>query len=99
MRALALGLALLLSSCGHLLDQKTPAERVLIACTAWGATFEKVAQRRLLNLATDEEIEAINIARPVVNPICLRDPSEATATTADDIEAVLLAIILASERE
>lgn len=70
MRTLVLA-ALVVSACTFTPGtQMTYAERVLVLCTSWVSVFDTVTTRRQLGLAKPVEIDAINSARPILNPVC-----------------------------
>ena len=75
----------------------TDRERLLVVCEAWKSVFSRINIRDRFEIATDEEVKAIDTALPILNPICTGD----TAASFDvaDLEEVLIAVLLAEGNE
>lgn len=92
MRYAAIVFAVVLSGCAT--ADRTPEERLLIACEAWLSVFERINTRDRLDLATDAEVDAVNDAISVINPVCEAGPS-GNVFNITSIEDALIAVIAA----
>lgn len=60
-------------SCSPNQNGMTTSQRVLIMCEAWTSVFSRINVRDKLGMASRYEIDAIDRALPVLNPVCLSD--------------------------
>jgi hypothetical protein len=77
----------------------SPGQRLLIVCEGWNSIFSKINDRDDFGIATDAEVQAINTALPILNPVCTSDFTAASGVDLGTLEAALLAVILAERGE
>lgn len=95
--AIILTAGLMVSACTFT-TARSAEERLQIACASWAHLFSTAKTRRQYDLATLEEIQAVNHARPILNPVCSEDiPVQVTDHTLVLVENALLRLIEAEK--
>ncbi|MGI9493894.1 MAG: hypothetical protein ACR2QF_15970 [Geminicoccaceae bacterium] len=95
-------LAAALSGCGYNSFGQpdiSSNQRLLIVCEAWNSVFTRIDNRDQFSLASETEIEAVNNALPVLNPICTSNLSTASGFDIHTLEAALLAVLASQEEQ
>ena len=76
LRAAILAVPLSIGSCG-IENPWTPSitaeQRLLVVCEAWLSVFSRINTRDELGFATSIEVDAVDNALPILNPICQSD--------------------------
>jgi len=82
-----LGIALALSACAGGGQSLTPRQQLLATCDAYSSTLTTLASLRASGKLTEDQIQSVNNARRVLNPIC-QDGRPLDGTT-EQIKAAL----------
>ena len=91
---LLLLVAITLSSClGAGKPSLSDNERLLLVCESWLSVFKRIDTRDQFGLASGDEIDAIETALPILNPICTQNLSTASGFDIYKLESALLAAL------
>lgn len=89
----------LLSSCTYTPGSLDTNRQMLLICESWVGIFDRIKTRRSFDIATQAEIDAINKARPILNPICTVQPYDPGGYSLVDLEKLLVAIVAAEQKK